>query len=220
MKGRSPGSVTLICLSALSVLVLVGCGPPAVHGSGVSKTEAREIEPCSKVKFVGGGKVEITVGEGPSLQITGDDNLLPLILTEVRGTTLLVKPKQKIKPKAGLVVEVTLPEIRSVELEGAAVIDVQGVDSEEMALAVTGAGAVTASGQTKKLRIVLTGATAAQAGELMADDVSVTIAGAGTASVHANTKLTVAIAGAGSVRYSGDPKVTQEISGAGTVAPK
>ena len=220
MKHRPRLSAALTGLSALGLLALAGCGPPAVHGSGVSKTETREIEPCSEVKFVGGGKVEITVGQEPSLQITGDDNLLPLILTEVRGDTLLVKPKQKIKPKADLVVEVTLPEITSVALEGAAVIDVQGVDSEEMALALTGAGAVTASGQTKKLRIVLTGATAAQAGDLLADDVSVTIAGAGTASVHANTKLNVSIAGAGTVRYSGDPQVTQEISGAGTVAQK
>ena len=80
MIPRRRVSAVLTCLSALGLLVLVGCGPPAVHGSGVSKTETREIEACNEVKFVGGGQMNITVGPEPTFQITGDDNLLPRIL--------------------------------------------------------------------------------------------------------------------------------------------
>lgn len=55
---------------------------------------------------------------------------------------------------------------------------------------------------------------------MLADEVSVDIAGSGNAYVFANDTVDVDIAGSGSVYYSGDPEhVTTDIAGSGNVGP-
>ena len=52
---------------------------------------------------------------------------------------------------------------------------------------------------------------------LKADDVSVSIAGSGDASVHADKTLSVSIAGSGDVSYRGEAQVKSSIAGSGSV---
>jgi hypothetical protein len=55
------------------------------------------------------------------------------------------------------------------------------------------------------------------AGDLESADATVTLTGAGSATVWAEHTLNVKISGAGNVSYYGSPQVSQSISGAGAV---
>ena len=206
----------------LNLLVLVaaaapGCDWPGVPGSGVSRTESRQVDFFDEVKFVGEGEVRITIGEPQCLELTGDDNLLPLIRTEVVGGRLVIRPVRELRPNAELVIKITAADVKFISFEGTGVAGVEGVDNDSLGLVMSGAGFISAGGRTDRLDLVVTGSCSARLDDLQARQVKVKVTGAGSAEVNAAEQLNVAITGAGAVVYAGNPQVTQSIVGAGSV---
>jgi Putative auto-transporter adhesin, head GIN domain len=73
-------------------------------------------------------------------------------------------------------------------------------------------------GQTRDFRLRLSGAGKARCYDLMSENTSVDISGAGSAEVFASVALDADVSGAGSVRYKGNAaRVNQQVSGAGSV---
>ena len=73
------------------------------------------------------------------------------------------------------------------------------------------------SGTSKSVKISVAGSGELQLQKVVADSVTIDIAGSATALVHANSSLKVSIAGSGDVSYSGKAKVEQSIAGSGSV---
>ncbi|MCB9538503.1 MAG: DUF2807 domain-containing protein [Myxococcales bacterium] len=203
-------------LPLLVALLLLGCG--GVAGSGVSKTEARTVPPFTKLAVGGDFQFEVTHGAEQKVELTADDNILPLLRTEVSGGTLTVEPKESIKPKVRptLRLVVTQP-LAGLSASGSVEGSVRGITGEAFTLGMSGSGAVTLAGQTKTLTLKVSGSGTVRAADLAADSVTVGISGAGDAQVHAQRVLDVSVSGAGKVRYRGDPNITKAISGAGSV---
>src|SRR4051812_22937807 len=70
-----------------------GCSMgPAVKGSGVAKTESRQVGPFTRISIEGSGNVVVTVDptQPASLVLKADDNILPLVETTVKGDTLVI----------------------------------------------------------------------------------------------------------------------------------
>ena len=87
---------TLLFLS-LALLLLSGCHHKfgQATGSGTMKVEKRTVPSFTAVDISGAYNVEIAVQKEPGLEIEGDDNLLPLVTTEVRNGVLEIAiPKQ------------------------------------------------------------------------------------------------------------------------------
>jgi len=193
---------------------------PGVRGSGVAKTETRSLEPCTQVELIGSGRLEVTIGEPGPLELTGDDNLLPLISTTVEAGRLRIKPTEKIHPETNLVFRITVADLDDVRLDGAAKIVIAKLDNKHLRVRLFGAADAVISGRTDRADFELTGAADLDASGLAAGQVSINLAGAGDADVQAIETLDVSIAGVGSVSYSGDPKVTKSISGLGVLKKK
>ncbi|MDQ6621434.1 MAG: DUF2807 domain-containing protein [Pseudomonadota bacterium] len=105
----------------------------------------------------------------------------------------------------------------SVNMSGAASVDLRDVELDE--LRVEGSGAVKAklAGHAKKQEVEITGAGKYDAPSLASDEARVTVSGAGRVIVRADKTLQVKLSGAGAVDYLGEPAVTQQITGAGRV---
>ena len=87
--------------------------------------------------------------------------------------------------------------------------------------AVTSEGQVTLAGKVNRLLASLTGASKLKAADLPADDVELSVTGAGKADVTASNLLRASITGAGKVSYGGQPKsVEKKITGAGKIEPR
>jgi hypothetical protein len=54
---------------------------------------------------------------------------------------------------------------------------------------------------------------------LAADDVSVAVSGAGSATVWARATLDATVTGVGTIRYWGEPVVSEDVSGVGQIVP-
>ena len=92
-------------LLPLTLIPLTACGVsidwdgPSVAGSGAVTTDTRTVSAFERVDVGGEYDVVIRVGTTRSVVIEGDDNLLPLIRTEVREGTLHIDSEKDLRPR-------------------------------------------------------------------------------------------------------------------------
>lgn len=212
---------TLTSSAVTIFLICAGCNQHGVRGSGTATSEQRTLGGFNSVEISGAFAVTIQCGESPRASVSGDDNIVPLVKTDVRGSRLLVYTEQDIDPRTELSVDIMTPRIQSVSASGTSSVDIRKVQGEQLTIVLSGAGKIKANGSVHYANIVATGAGEISTRDLHATTLGITMSGAGKADVFATDTLDVTIAGAGSVNYYGDPKeVKKSITGVGFVTKK
>ncbi len=197
-----------------------GCGG-GVEGNGIAKTENRNVSVFSAIEVDGAFNVYVECSKKQKLEISGDSNILPHIVTKIRGNILQITTSKTICPKKLLEVRVSAENIDKVTVSGAVDLSIKGVDNNKLDLEINGAGDIEASGKTKNFRVDVSGSGDLKAKELKAENVEVSVNGAGNAVIYASKKLKAEINGAGDIIYFGNPRdVTQAVSGAGDIIKK
>jgi len=210
-------AITLtIALAAL--LTLSGC--TGVRGSGVRKTEKRDLPAFTSIETSGAFEVEVSCQKPASFEIEADDNIVPLIQTEVRSGVLHISTTKSYHSSGGIVLRITVPDLESVKSTGAGKFHVSDVKNDNFEVRSTGAAQVVVSGQSKSVKIASTGAGKIDAHNLRANNADVDVTGAASVDVYATDELDVTVSGAGRVTYGGNPKVSKRVSGAGQVTRK
>jgi len=223
--------------------VLLGCDVtfgPSLRGSGVATTETREAASFAEIDVGSGIQLDVKFGPAISLIVTGDDNLLPHLKTEITGDRLKIYTDTPYSSDLGVKVSVTLPALKVLAGSGASNTMLTDVAGEQILLDLSGAsdcqftgvadlidvklsGAShsTLAGAAKRLAVECSGASHVDAARLTARTVTAELSGASTAHVNATEELAAEASGASTLRYIGQPaKLDKEISGASTVAPE
>src|SRR5688500_9595623 len=131
---------SVVALS-LAAMAAAGCGLlGGVQGSGVSKTEARKVGSFSKIQVQGSGDVVVTVGGPVSVEVTSDDNILPLIQTVVQDDTLIIKPTRSMSTRIGINFKVTVPALTAASINGSGDFDIAGIRAETFDVSISGSG--------------------------------------------------------------------------------
>lgn len=198
-------------------VVLAACSSvTGVKGSGAAKSEVRPIAGAFDAIDIGGAfDAEITVGSEPRVELSGDDNLLPLITTELDGHTLRIGSKQNLRPSLKLIARITAPQLTAVDVSGSADVKVHGARGDRLALHISGSGDLRGDGAVHELAVEVSGSGDLELASLTAERAHVRISGSGEADVAVSQNLDVDISGSGTVRYHGDPAIKKSISGAG-----
>jgi hypothetical protein len=205
---------------ALLLLLLSGCHHGGVRGSGIRKTEKRDLPGFTAIETSGAFDVQVDCQKPVSFEITGDDNILPLIQTEVRNGVLRVSNTKSYNVSSPISLRITVPDLSSVRSTGAGKFTITNLKNEEFEINSAGAAMVIADGQTNSVEIRSTGAGKIDAQNLHARTAEVSVTGAASVDVYASEQLDVTVSGVGRVTYSGDPKVNKRVSGAGQVNKK
>ena len=210
---------TILVLTLL--MLLAGCKMGGISGSGTRKTEKKEVPAFKAIETGGAFDVEITCQKPQSVEIEADDNLLPLLETDVSDGVLHVGMKQNYHSQKLISVRIAVPDLNRITISGAGTARVTGVKNENFVINSTGAAKIEAKGETKAVEIRNSGAGLIDAHELRSSKAEVNLSGAGQAEVYASEQLDVTISGVGRVTYSGQPKViNKNISGIGTVSAR
>src|SRR6266705_2448618 len=211
-----------IWLLAVGLLAFAGCfHMNGIKGSGVRKTEKRDVTSFKSIEANGAYEIDVDCQKPLGLEIEGDDNILPLVKTDVRDGVLYLTNPQPYHTRQPVVLRIAAPNIERIVSNGAGNFNVSNLKNDAFELHSTGATSFNASGQTKSVRIETSGAGKINAGELRAEKANVSISGAASVDVFASDQLDVNLSGVGHVSYSGNPKtVNKNINGLGSVSAK
>ena len=215
-------TATAVTAGALLTAPAAGWARTDVAGSGKHKEDRRKIGGFDKVEIGGALEVQIEAGgAGSEIVVAGDDNLVPLVRTEVKDGQLNIRTEESLRPKAGLTITVRVPSLRAVEARGAVRVTARGLTGDRLVVEVAGASRVDLEGRVKKLEAELSGASRLGAETLKAETVRVQAAGASSAAVNAKAEVRGQASGASNVQIHGAPATVKvETSGASTVTRK
>src|SRR6266853_3313510 len=91
-------------------LALAGCKlHRGIAGSGVRKTEKRDLKSFNAIDTTGTYEIDVTCQKPASFEIEADDNILPLIKTEVRDGILFLSNDQPFHSAKPASLRITLP---------------------------------------------------------------------------------------------------------------
>lgn len=213
-----------IIISLLASLVLSSCSFTLNYeeGTGIVVQETREIDRVEQVVFEGIGKLTITQGSETSLEIEAEDNILPRIVTEVDRGKLTIRFdtdrwEDIIRPTKPIVFHLQLENLAELSLSGLGDVELIDLELDALAVRLSGAGTIDASGSAGRMDINVSGAGSYDSGDLESEVVNINLSGAGNAVVWATESLDVSISGLGNVSYYGDPVVHQSITGLGNI---
>lgn len=194
-------------------------GITGIKGSGKVVSESRTVAGFTGVTLKGTGQLLIDTNGTESLEITGDDNLLPEITSEIKGGELVLgtKGNGNIAPSKDIVYKLSAKSLDSIELAGSGEIDAKNINTDRLKVLLGGSGNIAAAGTAERQEVTIAGSGNYRGENLKTKATTVSIAGSGDADVNASDKLDVTVAGSGSIRYTGDPMVTKNIMGSGSV---
>jgi hypothetical protein len=199
-----------LTLAALISIGLSGCvvvlndSSDYVKGSGAATSETRNIASATGLRIENRHRVdmevEVRVGGAPSLVVEGDDNLLPLVHTEMRGDTLRVWTEERIRSNQPIRVRYTAPRLENLEATGSVRTDVQGLAGGPLMVSHTGSGQLALRGQVDRLDVRHTGSGQLYADGLESKYAMVNMVGSGRVNIGSvrGDALRVASSGSGS----------------------
>ncbi len=202
-----------------SVRGLIKSSFGGVQGSGNIIREKRDVKGFEKVNVGGGFQVEIVAGKEFGVEVEADDNLMPLVTTDVDGDTLEIGRQKGFSAKSPLRIRITAPNISGIDTSGGAGVTISEVKNSEIRIESSGGSRVTASGTTAKLSVEMSGGAKVVASDLAAADVNVEGSGGSSVDVLVSGELRSDISGGARVTYSGSPTsiVTNKTGGARVV---
>ena len=235
-------SLFLMSVFILLTLILSACTIDMVSGSGHLTTDTRKVSGFDSVLFSAIGDVTIIQGPTESLTIEAEDNILPKIITEVRGAQLYIGFDRQnwqdiVRPTKGIKFTLAVKSLNSLEMSGVGSLTADSLAADKLTVKVGGAGAVKItnfsgsslsaimsgagnvefSGKVNSLDATMSGVGNFACGDLQTQSAKVNLTGAGGATVWASSRLDVSITGAGSVSYYGKPKITKNVTGVGVL---
>lgn len=211
-----------LVLAVSTSLLLVGCLDTKVKGSGNVKTEIREVRDFSKV--VNNTSIDLHISQtgDESLTIEAEDNILPLLTSDVSNGTLSLgaKPDANFSLTKPAVYKLSVKNLKAFRLNGSANTTAANIRTPQLEVVITGSGNTTFSGIADHQDVSVSGSGKYDAFELESKQSKVILSGSGDVFIHAKDELDVTISGSGNVQYKGTPKISQSISGSGSVKPK
>jgi hypothetical protein len=228
-------------------VLLMGCAPASgqitIRGSGRMVTQHPNLSDFDRVRVSEAFHVAIRQGEAFEVTVRVDEALIDTLRVRKVGDTLDIglEPGDGYEIRdARMTAEVTMPELRGLDLSGASRVTITGFKSKEVLdlqlsggsslegdieagetrIGLSGASGARLSGVTRDLQVRISGASNAELRRFAATDARVDASGASGINVNAR-HLQVAASGAARVTYQGDPALGRvETSGSATVSPR
>ena len=217
--------LSLFACAALA-FALAACGGITslgnkVSGSGNAKSEKRELGPFTAVEVKCAATVNVNSQGSRSVEIRSDDNIVPLITTEVKNNTLYISSTKEYSPRNKMQIDISTPDLTRFVFAGAGDVDISNIKNDRLEIVVSGAGSLNAAGETKEADITLSGAGSVNARSLLAQKAKAVSTGVGTIDVFAALQLDASTSGVGDINYYGNPKsVSKQANGVGSISQK
>jgi hypothetical protein len=225
--------VAIILVMATSCVRFVG-----FSGSGNIISEERKVEGFNSISVSAGINLFIKQDNNETLKIEAEDNVVPLIITEVKNGRLEIRYKHffsmgfmvtrpvnvyvtakqlnELKASSGSSVKTEEIKTDSIKINlssgasGQFIIQASEIDADASSGAL-----IIISGKTDKQNVNLSSGGSYNAEDLISKSANVDVSSGSSAKVNASEDIDVNISSGGIVQYIGRPKVSSDISSGG-----
>jgi hypothetical protein len=211
------------------------------EGNGIVKTEQRIVAEFNGVENSTAFDVDITIDSIFSVEVVADENLLSLINTSVRDGILSISMDndQCISENYSVRIDIRMPTLDFVELNGSGNIDAFGFSStafevrnsgsgdinltnisvvQNVEIYLSGSGEVSMSGKAREGEYHLSGSGDISARDMRVDNCYVLNTGSGDIECYAYLLLDAELDGSGDIMYYGNPdEIITDDNGSGEI---
>ncbi len=209
-----------------------------VNGSGPVKTESRTETNFHTIDLDLNGDVEVRVADQFSITVQAQENLLPLLKTEVKDGSLHIYFSERVSHSENVKIMVSGPAFDNLSVSGSGAITVVNMlqaDRLNLSIAgsgdvkipqgtigslecsIAGSGGIELGGTANASEVHISGSGDVDAKQMTINDLRADISGSGSVTAHVVQVLKGSISGSGDIFYSGEPSVERSISGSGTI---
>jgi hypothetical protein len=209
-------------LGGLTIRSSGGSGNGGAKDSGVRKSEKRPSGSFDRIRSLISGDVSVRYGDADEIVVEADENIVPLIKTDIDGDVLTVSSSGSFSTSQPIKVSVTIPkdrEMPDLDLIGSGDISMHGIDQADISVNLQGSGDISLSGTAGRIRLSLMGSGDIDARRLKGKEVDISLMGSGDIEASASEKVSVTLMGSGDVVVSGSPKkISSSNLGSGDVS--
>jgi len=212
--------------AALLLAALTSCTNTTLVGNGTPGLDNRPVPELDSLSVSEDFHAVVSIGPRTSLTLSGDDNLLPHVVTEVIGKRLVVRLPDHTSFETSIPtrVELTVPSLVAVDASGAATVDgtvaptsrfdvaasgaaeihLRGIDSATT-VAASGEAIVELRGRSTSTHVDASGDAAVHNQALDAADLVVGASGNAAVEAQANLTISATVSGNSLVQVWGNP---------------
>jgi hypothetical protein len=193
--------------------------PIGTIGSGQFVTESRAVRDFDTLAINAGGRAVVTQGDVASLEITAEDNILPLIeSTVVNGRlTLSFRSGSGSISSRGVTYRVGMRDIRGLIASAGSRIEAHAVDTSNLDLQLSAGSVFVGSGSAQRFALDISAGSRVDAPALHSRVAVATLAAGSLALVRVTDSLAVTASAGSVLEYVGDPVVHAQTSGGSIV---
>jgi len=207
-----------------------------LEGNKDVRSEFRSASGFSQIALVGDFKVIVKPGVEYSIEVSAESNLLPVIETDVKGSTLKISTggMHTLIKNHPVEIFITTPVLESLSMSGSGMLKTGSFASDHFKVALSGSGDIEAEvntnlldadvsgsgtillkGTTDKGDFVISGSGKIKSYELQQSNCDVLISGSGSMYINAIDTINARLLGSGMVYYVNHPVVNTSILGSG-----
>jgi len=181
-------------------------GNAQVKGNGILASEIRNLSNFKAIEIsIGYDKIIVNCGQKPSLHISGDENILPLITTRISKGMLKIESDSTFDTKSASEIIINIKSLKDFTFDGVGKTVIDNLNEDKFTCNINGVGSCELKGKVESFYVSVNGVGSVNARELIADDVVASLNGVGSVKLYAKNSLNASVNGIGGLTYFGNP---------------
>jgi hypothetical protein len=198
-------------------MLLAACsangGLLGTRGEGSVKSETRQSATFTHIDVTGGVTVAVRIGPAQPLVVRAQENLLPLIATEVAGDTLRIHSTRAYTTSETVEITIFTAALDGIKMSGGSHGQIDGLAVGQFDVDLSGGAVVSATGTASSVGLDLSGGSRAEFADLAAKTVRVDLSGGSNATVQASEQVNGSASGGAQANVLGKATINVSTTG-------
>ena len=200
------GFIVILTLMVSSCSITKNMGNAQVKGNGNLASEMRKLSNFKAIEIsIGYDKILVNCGEEPSIHISGDENILPLITTRISKGILRIESDSTFETKADSEIIINVKSLKEFTFDGVGKTVIHNLNEDKFNCNINGVGSCELNGKVESFYVLVNGVGSVNARQLIAADVVANLNGVGSVKLYAKNSLNASVNGIGGLTYFGNP---------------
>ena len=213
---------------ALGAALLLGAcaGLVGRGGEGPVTSETRPVTPFTRVDVNNGIRLTLRIDPGLKIgatqpvEVSAQQNLLPIITTEVLGDTLRIHSSESFRTSERVEITIVTSTLQGVTLSGGSNGTVDGLEADQFRVSLSGGSVLTASGRADSVVVSASGGSRTELDGLTAATATVDASGGSRVNLRATLGVTGSASGGSHVSVAGGASLNVTSTGGSEVTTR